>query len=83
MPKKLRTRNVISGNIDPMKNVPDDFEKAAGTRQTGVMREIAELLRHNKKWWLVPVIIALLTVGVLIAISVVAPSVAPFIYPFF
>ena len=66
-----------------MKNAPDDFEKAAKERQMSLMREIVELLRHNKKWWLVPVIIALLTVGVLIVLSVVFPASAPFIYTLF
>ena len=66
-----------------MKSGPDDFEEAAARRQTGLGREILALLRHNKKWWLAPIIIALLAVGVIIALAVLYPSVVPFIYPLF
>ena len=66
-----------------MKSAPDDFEKAAEGRQTGLAREILSLLRHNKKWWLVPIVVALLAVGVLIALAVVYPAAVPFLYPLF
>ena len=66
-----------------MKSGPDDFEKAATRRQTGLGREMLALLRHNKKWWLAPILIALLAVGVVIALAVLYPSAAPFIYPLF
>ena len=66
-----------------MKSGPDDFEEAAGRRQTSLGREILALLRHNKKWWLAPIIIALLAVGAIIALAVLYPSAAPFIYPLF
>jgi ABC-type transporter Mla subunit MlaD len=41
------------------------------------------LLRTNKKWWLLPILIALAAVGVLIAVAVAIPSAAPFIYSLF
>lgn len=66
-----------------MKSAPDDFEKAAEARPTGLTREIVALLRHNKKWWLVPIIIALLAVGVVIALAVLYPSAVTLIYPLF
>ena len=66
-----------------MKSAPDDFEKAAEGRQTGLGREIVALLRHNKKWWLVPILVALLAVGVLIALAVIFPQATPFIYSLF
>lgn len=66
-----------------MKSAPDDFEKAADARPTGLAREILALLRHNKKWWLVPILIALLAVGAVIALAVLYPSAVPFIYPLF
>ena len=66
-----------------MKSAPDDFEKAAEGRQTSLAREIVALLRHNKKWWLVPIIVALLAVGMVIALAVLYPSAVPFLYPLF
>ena len=83
MPGKWTTRSVTSGSIDPMKIAPDDFEKAAEGRQTSLGREIVALLRHNKKWWLVPILVALLAVGALIALAVLNPAAASLIYPLF
>ena len=66
-----------------MKDDPAAFEKAARSRAPGVGRELFDLLRHNKKWWLLPILIALLVLGALIAIAVVSPGAAPFIYSLF
>ncbi|MGE3803223.1 MAG: DUF5989 family protein [Gemmataceae bacterium] len=60
----------------------DDFEKlAARDGQQGLLAEFWEFLRHNKKWWLVPILIALLLFGVLILLSGTAAT--PFIYTLF
>lgn len=40
-----------------------------------------ELIRHNKKWWLAPIILALLAIGVLAVLG--SSSLAPFLYPLF
>jgi hypothetical protein len=66
-----------------MSESPDDFEKAAQARPSGLWREVWTLLRTNKKWWLLPILIALAAVGVLIAVAVAIPSAAPFIYSLF
>ena len=66
-----------------MSESPDDFEKAAGAKSPGLWRELWTLLRTNKKWWLLPIIIALAAVGVLIAVAAAVPAAAPFIYSFF
>jgi hypothetical protein len=66
-----------------MQDAPDEFEKAARAKKTSLSRELIAMLRQNKKWWLLPILIALLVVGLLIAIAVVSPGAAPFIYPFF
>ncbi len=66
-----------------MNEAPDDFEKAANAKPPGLWRELWTLLRTNKKWWLLPIIIALVAVGVIIAVAVAVPSAAPFIYSFF
>jgi hypothetical protein len=40
---------------------PNDFEKlAAAHGSPGVLREFFGFLRQNKKWWLLPVLLALI-----------------------
>jgi Family of unknown function (DUF5989) len=57
------------------------FSQQAGGSQTGIFREYFAFLRHNKKWWLVPIVLTLLLVGVLVVLSTTAA--APFIYTLF
>jgi len=64
-----------------MKDDPRAFENAARSRQPGLLRELFALLRQNKKWWLLPIIMVLLALGAIIAITVTFPGAAPFIYP--
>lgn len=45
-------------------------------------REFAQYLWSHRKWWLVPVVLALLVVGMLVALSQASPL-SPFIYPLF
>ncbi len=57
------------------------FAEQAQQASTGFVREFVAFLRHNKKWWLLPLILVLLLAGLLV---IIAGSVAaPFIYPFF
>ena len=44
-----------------------------------IVREFWGFLKCNKKWWLLPILTALLVVGVLVVIG----SSAPFIYTLF
>ncbi len=64
-------------------SAPDsnDFAKAAeGPRRT-LGREIVDMLRENKKWWLIPIIAVLLLIGAVIILG--ATHAAPFIYTLF
>lgn len=47
----------------------------------GLVRELAELILHNKKWWLVPVIVVLLVIGLLVVLG--STALAPYLYPLF
>ncbi len=58
-----------------------DFARAAGEAGRGFCREYFDYLLHNKKWWLTPIIIALLFLGILVILS--STAVAPFIYTLF
>ena len=46
------------------------------------IKDLLGFLAERKKWWLLPVILALLTIGALIAFTG-GSSVAPFIYAVF
>ena len=72
------------------KDVPDDckqqqvqeFEHGAGQRQRGMLSELAYFLSHNKKWWLTPIILVLILLGLLVVLAGTGP-IAPFIYTLF
>ena len=57
------------------------FAKEAEQAPTGLLREFLYFLRHNKKWWLIPIILVLLFVGILVVID--SSAAAPFIYTLF
>jgi hypothetical protein len=59
----------------------DEFERQASEPQTGLIGEFLYFLAHNKKWWLVPIILVLLVVGILIVLG--GTGAAPFIYTLF
>ncbi len=40
----------------------NEFAKEAEKKSTGLVREFFDFLRHNKKWWLTPIILVLLLV---------------------
>ena len=68
----------------PDTHLQDDraaFERQAQDARPGLLRELWEFLRTNKKWWLTPIVLALLLVGVLIMLS--STAAAPFIYTLF
>lgn len=46
------------------------------------LKDIVGLVRERKKWWLVPIILALLAIGALIVFTS-GSAVAPFIYTLF
>jgi len=59
----------------------EDLARLADERPPGLLREFWHFLVHNKKWWLAPIILVLLLVGLLIVLS--GSAFAPFIYPVF
>jgi hypothetical protein len=58
---------------------PSEFEKASQEKTPGLWREFVDLLKTNKKWWLAPIILALLLIGLLVILA--ASKAAPLIYP--
>ncbi len=47
-----------------------------------LLRELWNFLRVRKKWWLAPIVLALLLVGLLIVLTE-SSALAPFIYALF
>jgi hypothetical protein len=46
-----------------------------------LLAELWEFMRHNKRWWLTPIILVLIVVGLLVALG--GSGAAPFLYPLF
>ncbi len=58
-----------------------DFEKMAKDEsEQNLLTEFWDFLRHNKKWWLVPILLVMLVFG---ALMLIPSAAAPFIYTLF
>ena len=67
---------------DPIHRSANELEKAAAEQADGsLLRELWDFLRFNKKWWLLPIVITLLVLGLLMFLS--GTAAAPFIYTLF
>lgn len=75
-------------DVEPAKNDPQpaageqDFARSAEQKSPGLLAEFLDFLVHNKSWWLTPIILVLLLIGVLAFLSS-SSAVAPFIYTVF
>ena len=58
-----------------------EFAKQAEGKPRGFFAEFGYFLLHNKKWWLIPVFLALLALSTLVMLG--GTAVAPFIYTLF
>ena len=59
----------------------DEFAAAAERRRSNVLSDFWGFARANRKWWLTPVIVILLLVGLLLVLA--ATGAGPLIYPLF
>jgi hypothetical protein len=68
--------------MDAPEEKPDqdqsDFASQADQSPPGIVAEFWDFLIHNKKWWITPIIVVLLLLGILIVMQ--GTAVAPFIY---
>ena len=60
---------------------PNEFEQANQEQQTGVVKEFIAFLGENKKFWLIPLLLALFAIGALLILG--GTAAAPFIYTLF
>lgn len=67
---------------DPRPTEPNqEFIDQSDQAPLGIVREFWEFLRDNKKWWITPIVLVLLLVGLFVYLS--ATAAAPFIYTLF
>jgi hypothetical protein len=64
-----------------MATQPSFQEMAEQTPSPGLVAEFCQFLLHNKKWWLLPILLALLVLGGLVFLG--STGAAPFIYTLF
>jgi len=57
------------------------FEEGSQQHDPGLAAEFLDFLLHNKKWWLIPILVVMLLLTVLTFLA--ASPVAPFIYTLF
>ena len=58
-----------------------DFQQIASGKQVGIVREFWDFLKHNKKWWLTPIILSLVLIALIVITT--GSGAAPFIYTLF
>lgn len=63
----------------PERPTSDEFRRQAELPPLGLLAEFWQFLKHNKKWWLLPILVALVLLGALVVLS--SSALAPFIYP--
>jgi len=57
------------------------FAEAARDQPRGLGGELIDMLKHNKKWWIIPILGVLLLFGALLMLG--STAAAPFIYTLF
>ncbi len=58
-----------------------ELDQFAEGTQAGLLREFWDFLCYNKKWWLLPIIVTLVVLGVFVFLT--STAFAPFIYTLF
>ena len=66
---------------DQETNEGKDFASQAAGERTGLTSEFIDFLKDNKKWWLAPIIVSILGLGLLVMLG--GTAAAPFIYTLF
>lgn len=59
----------------------NEFLEQAGQKRSNIVSEFLDFLRYNKKWWLLPIVLILLLLGLIMLLS--GTAIAPFLYPLF
>ena len=59
-----------------------EFQQHAGRRRRSLLGEFLGFLAHNKKWWLLPILVVMALLGLLVLLTNIS-IIAPFIYEIF
>ena len=78
---KFWPRNILSNDPTQSAKAQADFAQQAQEQSPGIVREFLQFLVENKKWWLIPILVAVGLIALLVALS--ASPVSVFIYPLF
>jgi len=65
----------------PQDRSPNEFESAAARAPSSGLKDFFRFLSHNKKWWLLPLVVVLVGLGALAILG--GTAAAPFIYTLF
>ena len=60
---------------------PKEFAEQSQLDSQGIVRELWEFVRHDKKWWIAPILLIVIIVGALVMLS--TTGAAPLIYTIF
>ena len=69
-----------SSQTNPYRST-NDFQRQAEQKPPSLVAEFIYFLLHNKKWWLIPIVVVFLLFGLLVFLS--GTGAAPFIYTLF
>ncbi|MCB9558002.1 MAG: hypothetical protein H6707_17950 [Deltaproteobacteria bacterium] len=64
-----------------MSDSANEFEKQAAQKRRGMLRELIGFIATNKRWWLIPLVVALVIASALVLLG--GTGAAPFIYTLF
>ena len=62
--------------------MPGILNRDALVSKVSIFVEFLQFLKHRKKWWLIPIVIVLVLLGLLLVLSE-GSALAPFIYTLF
>jgi hypothetical protein len=57
------------GNRSDSNRKAEDFQRQAEQAPPGLISEFIDFILHNKKWWLIPIVVVLLLLGLLVALQ--------------
>ena len=78
----VRITSVSSSGVIEMEEKKDqDLDSLASQKSPSILREFVDFLRHNGKWWLIPILVLMVLLGVFVMLS--GTAAAPFIYTLF
>jgi hypothetical protein len=66
---------------EPADGSGTEFESLAAARRSTVLGEVWRFAMQTRKWWMVPLVVILLCIGVIIILG--GTAAAPFIYTLF